>query len=414
MPQPTSSKFVATRKTILSGGFLAVCAVVYVAATLLAPLPKGEAILTAVSGPSENRVAASPVWPPYGSGAIGAVGFDGPLAAHGDPNPVPIASITKVITALVVLEKKPLAVGENGPEITLTEADVATFRAESARGASVVPVAAGSTFTERQFLEAMLIPSSSNHAESLATWAFGSPNDYVKNAAPWLVNHGLTHTTVVDASGFSDENVSSTADLLELAKLALASPTITAVVNERETTLPGVGTFANSNALLGVDGIYGIKTGTAGRVGTYEYGLLFAQRLVTGAHTVTIIGVLLGGPTRSQLNDDITRLLSSTKGNFHEVTTVTQNQPFGTYKTAWEHDVPIVSAAASTVVTWSNTPISITAVARAVDRENDNTEVGTVNVTSGSSTTTTPLILSEPIAEPGWWWRLTHPVSLVG
>ena len=56
--------------------------------------------------------------------AVGAVGFEGLLAAGEEQRPMPMASITKVITALVVLDANPIPAGEGGPEITYTEADV--------------------------------------------------------------------------------------------------------------------------------------------------------------------------------------------------------------------------------------------------------------------------------------------------
>ena len=86
-----------------------------------------------------------------------------------------MASITKIVTALVVLDKHPLAVGEAGPAITMGSADVA-LRSHywGAYRAKVFPVWAGLTFTERELLDLALIESAANYAGSLATWAFGS------------------------------------------------------------------------------------------------------------------------------------------------------------------------------------------------------------------------------------------------
>ena len=93
---------------------------------------------------------------------------------------MPSASITKVITALVVLDAHPIPPGEGGPEIAYTEADVDIYWDMVAQNGSVAPVAAGSSLTLRESLEAMLLPSGNNYAISLANWAFGSGDEFLE------------------------------------------------------------------------------------------------------------------------------------------------------------------------------------------------------------------------------------------
>ncbi len=395
----------------MGAGALASLTVVYLAGTLFAPLPVVNATMAAVSGPPEDRAAASPQWPSYGHGAVGAVDFDGNLAIHGDKRPVPIASITKVVTTLVVLDEKPLRVGDNGPDILFTDADFDIYNHDLTQDASVAHVEVGSVLTERQVIEATLLPSASNYAQSLAKWAFGSVDKYLEIAKTWLELHGLAQTTVVDTSGLSPLNVSTTTNLVELGKLALGHPVVSDIVATPQVTIPGAGVITNSNTLLGVNGVDGIKTGTTDEAG---YCLLFAKPLVTGSKRVTIVGVLLGGPNRSQLNEDIDSLLSSVAKDFHEVTVVTENQRFGTYSTAWGQNADLVSGRTVTAVVWADTPVSISAQARPVSIESASAEVGTVNVTIGPTTLAVPLRLAETTSDPGAWWRITHPVSLVG
>src|SRR5207237_2815719 len=64
-------------------------------------------------------------WPAQAQAAIGAEGA-GVLAATPGPRPLPIASVAKVMAALVTLEARPLKVGEQGPTITVTPDDVTT------------------------------------------------------------------------------------------------------------------------------------------------------------------------------------------------------------------------------------------------------------------------------------------------
>ena len=97
------------------GGLLvALGALFYLPMTLLAPLREAAPVVPVHSElPGEVAV---PVWPGYGASAIGAVGFPGVLAASGSDQALPMASITKIVTALTVLQAKPLAVGEAGPD----------------------------------------------------------------------------------------------------------------------------------------------------------------------------------------------------------------------------------------------------------------------------------------------------------
>lgn len=130
-----------------------------------------------------DAVAASPILPamqrvpglapdlpwPAG-GAAAAVSGLGLIGSHGDSSPRPMASVAKVMTALVVLEDHPLSPTEEGSTVTVTQEDFANYQRESAAGQSVVPVEVGEALTERQLLEGMLIPSGNNFADLLARW----------------------------------------------------------------------------------------------------------------------------------------------------------------------------------------------------------------------------------------------------
>lgn len=67
---------------------------------------------------------------------------------------VPIASVTKVMTAYTILADHPLAPGDEGPVITVTSAEAASYPKRKAAGESLVKVRAGLKITERQALEA--------------------------------------------------------------------------------------------------------------------------------------------------------------------------------------------------------------------------------------------------------------------
>src|SRR3954452_4217511 len=101
------------------------------------------------------------VWPPDGQAAFIRTGES---EVHVGPNQhaAPIASVAKVMTAYLVLRDHPLELGQDGPTITLTDADVADTDRRRRQEESVVSVAAGERLTELQALQALLLPSANN------------------------------------------------------------------------------------------------------------------------------------------------------------------------------------------------------------------------------------------------------------
>src|SRR2546427_10302204 len=104
-------------------------------------------------------------WPSRGSAAVGVSGL-GFLASSGNAQTFPAASITKVMTALVILADKPLKSNEGGPTVTLTEADVQSYQADLAGGQSVAKVEAGGEASEAEHPQGRLVPSAHNHADA--------------------------------------------------------------------------------------------------------------------------------------------------------------------------------------------------------------------------------------------------------
>src|SRR4051812_5821396 len=276
------------RITVFSGLAVVLAGAVYVPTAATADVPDAVAAVHAPAVAAPAAVVAD--FPDFGRGAIGAEGFDGVLATGGDQSAVPMASITKVVTALVVLDAKPLAAGEAGPDIPFTQADVDAYHQVIAQNGSVQPVTAGMVLTEREALETMLLPSANNYAISLARWAYGSVDGYLAAARTWLGAHGLTDTSVVDPNGLSTGDTSTPADLVELGQLAIAQPALAEIVSMRSATVPGVGKFGNTNKLLGRDGIDGIKTGTTDAAGAC---LLFSTDVKVGTSSVTLVGAVL-------------------------------------------------------------------------------------------------------------------------
>jgi D-alanyl-D-alanine carboxypeptidase (penicillin-binding protein 5/6) len=236
------------------------------------------------------------VWPAYGQAAVQI----GQSQIHAGPNQhaAPIASVAKVMTAYLVLRDHPLRLGEDGPTITLTEGDVADTDRRRGQRESVVSIAAGEQLTERQALQALLLPSANNIAAALARWDAGSEGRFVArmNAAARAL--GMTHTRYTDPSGYDDATVSTAADQVRIVDRAMRLPVFASIVATPSAALPVVGTVHNTNALLGRNGFVGVKTGS-----TAAAGGCFAFRAIrwVGGKPTTITGVVLGQPGHNQI-----------------------------------------------------------------------------------------------------------------
>jgi serine-type D-Ala-D-Ala carboxypeptidase (penicillin-binding protein 5/6) len=234
----------------------------------------------------------SAVWPAYGQAAFLE---EGRSQIHAGPNQhtAAIASVAKVMTAYVVLGDHPLRPGADGPTITLTDADVADTAGRRGREESVIPIVAGEQLTERQALQALLLPSANNIAAVLARWDAGSVDRFVARMNAAARSLGMTHTRYTDPSGYDDTTVSTAADQVRVLDRAMRLPAFAHIVATRAATLPVAGTVHNTDRLLGWGGFVGIKTGSDNAAGG-----CFAFRAIRRIHgrRTTITGVVLGQP----------------------------------------------------------------------------------------------------------------------
>jgi serine-type D-Ala-D-Ala carboxypeptidase (penicillin-binding protein 5/6) len=267
---------------------LLVVAIVWRAATESAPpLAVHRTLPAYVRLPGSAPVIA---WPREGQAAVEVEGV-GSFGTSGSATPVPIASVAKVMTAYLTLREHPLATGRQGFAVTITPADVTEEGERVALGESTLSVKSGERLTERQALEALLLPSANNVAALLARYDAGGTSAFVARMNATARALGMRSTTYTDPSGFNDETVSTAADQLKLARVAMRIPTLAAIVAEPSVSLPGVGRVANYNGLVGTDGYVGVKTGSDHAAGGC---LVFAKRVTAGGRRLTVLGVVLG------------------------------------------------------------------------------------------------------------------------
>jgi serine-type D-Ala-D-Ala carboxypeptidase (penicillin-binding protein 5/6) len=205
-------------------------------------------------------------WPAAGVSAAEVTGGR-LLLGPGAERPVPIASVAKVMTAYVVLHDHPLGADESGPRIVVEPSEAAAYPAEADAGESVVPVEAGEVLSERQALEALLLPSADNVAWILARWDAGSLGEFVNRMNAVARQLGMTSTHYTDPSGLAASTTSSPADQVRLAIAAMGQPALAEVASQSSAVIPVAGTVDNLNRLLGEDGIVGLKTGSTSAAG---------------------------------------------------------------------------------------------------------------------------------------------------
>jgi serine-type D-Ala-D-Ala carboxypeptidase (penicillin-binding protein 5/6) len=152
-----------------------------------------------------------------------------------------------------------------------------------------VAVRAGEQLTERQLLEALLIPSGNNIAPILAARVAGTDTRFLVEMNVEARALRMDHTTYTDPSGFDPSTVSTAADQLRVFQEAMHFPVFRQIVSMATVTLPVAGTVTNYNPLTADD--YAGKTGSDSAA---EGCLAFFTQLAVGGRRQTAVGVVLG------------------------------------------------------------------------------------------------------------------------
>jgi D-alanyl-D-alanine carboxypeptidase (penicillin-binding protein 5/6) len=215
------------------------------------------------------------------------------LARYAIHRPLAVASLTKLMTVLITLERTRLD-------------DVVTVSPEAAAvGESSAHLRAGERLTVRELLEAALIQSANDAADALASYVgHGSETAFVRlmNAHARALHLRDTHFARpdgLDAPG----HVSSAHDVTVLARLVMRNPAVRAIVRRRTATISGGHTLHTWNDLLySFPGLIGVKTGHTSEAGWSEVAA--ARR-----RGVTIYATVIGSPDRTTRNTAVATLL---------------------------------------------------------------------------------------------------------
>jgi D-alanyl-D-alanine carboxypeptidase (penicillin-binding protein 5/6) len=349
----------------------------------------------------------TPAWPSEGEATVAVEGV-GSLGSTGGQKPVPIASVAKVMTAYLTLKKFPLAEGEEGFKVRITQAQVDEERDRVALDQSTVAVRAGEVLSERQLLEALMLPSANNIAALLAVKASGSIPAFVSEMNKTAAELGMSQTTYTDPSGFEETTVSTASDQVKLARVAMQDPTFAAIVAKPSTVLPVVGRVLNYNELVGHDGYIGIKTGSDSAAGGC---LLFAKEMTVGGHTFTVLGAIFG-QRQGELVSAALAAADELAGSVADAVQTRVAVPKGTTVMRLENaDGDVVAVKTSKPlkeIGWPGmrTPVHL-GVGPARRSAAEGERLGTVMV-RGTTVARTPAVAAESLGEPSLGWRFQH------
>lgn len=384
---------------------LGVLALGYVGAMLLWPLNAVAPTVTAASVEIAPAPAAALSWPAEGAAAVNVVGMGSPIASTTEQ--LPMASVTKVISALVVLDKLPLAPGEQGPEYEFRSQSVWNYLRS---GESALPVPVGGVLSEYQLLEGTMIGSAGNYIDRLAIEVSGSERRFAADANDWLAANGLSGITVTDPSGIGGTNTAAPGALLALAEKAMAQPVLAEIVGKQQVELPEAGVVENTNAMLGEPGVLGIKTGMLAE----RYNVLLAKDITVGETTLRVYASVLGQPDGETRWATARSLFAETEAQLQPTTAVAEGTVLGTVSTVWGEEAEVVAAADAPLILFNGIGGTAAMDLELGDERTAGAAAGTLTVQGPVDTATVDAELAEELAGPSPWWRLTHPLELLG
>ena len=273
-----------------------------------------------------SSAGAQATEPKVAAAAWYLVGEDGSVLARRDSaRPRAIASITKLMTAIVVLEHAKLG-------------DVVRVSPEAAGiGESTVYLRAGDELTVAELLRATLIPSANDAAEALALHVGnGSVDRFVDLMNEKATELGLTDTHFENPHGLDEAgHVSSARDTTALVRFALGVPFIREALSRETLSLPGGRTFTTTDDLLASWGpLVAGKTGHTRAAG-------WSQAAAAQRGDTTVYGTVLGSSSR---NDALRALLTYGLDQYRSVQVIDTSRIYATATTAYgRSDVDLVA-----------------------------------------------------------------------
>ncbi|MFI0815005.1 D-alanyl-D-alanine carboxypeptidase [Streptomyces sp. NPDC021098] len=411
-PKPETPVRTAVRRVKIWTPLVLLLVVILGVAQAVRPLPDPELKLTADASYAFKGDKLAMPWSGEGQSAAEVEGV-GSLGTSGEQKPVPIASVTKVMTAYVVLKEHPLKAGAEGPRIKI---DPTAAKESESADESRASVKAGQSFTQHQLLQLLLINSSNNIARLLARWDAGSLDAFIKKMNDAAKSLGMKNTTYTDPSGLKESTKSTAADQLKLAKAAMQSDAFREVVATPNTDIPGLdGKIYNNNNLLVKPGVIGIKTGSSTPAGG---ALMWAAVRTIEGKKQRILGVVLEQRAPTTLDASLQlaqtesyKLISTVQDALTSATVVKKGDVVGQVDDGLGGTTPVVATKDLKAVGWAglNVDIKIGDGGKTIPHTaKAGTVVGEVTVGSGPGQVKAPVALENDLSEPSFGAKLTR------
>lgn len=334
------------------GAVVALALIVGMQLPLMHPSSRAELTLR-VPGTTRADIA----WPKSGSAAL-IVPSLGVTMSHNN-SLMPIASLTKMMTAYVVLKKLPLRLGESGPCVSVSATDVATYEAMIQSDQSNALVSVGEQLCEIDLLEGLLVHSANNYSVMLADMVSGNTTDFVALMNQTAASMGLVGTHYVDPSGYDPGSVSTALDQGLLAQQLMKSPLVRSIVDQTSVTLPVAGTVGSYTPYVGVDHVIGVKSGRTLAAGGCD---VMALQFLDGATLHTVYAVVLdqrGGDLLGPAGNAALALAQSAVAGERNLT-ITKGRLVG--RIGWSERAPVLAGRSSTFHWWpvqGSLPVSV-------------------------------------------------------
>ncbi|MEU3396954.1 serine hydrolase [Streptomyces filamentosus] len=411
-PPPPSAWRTTMRRIRIWTPLVLILLIVFAIAQVVRPLPapvlklSAEPTFTFGGGPLQMP------WPNEGQGAVEVEGV-GSMGTYGAQKPAPIASVTKTMTAYVILRDHPIKGKQQGPEITI---DKKAAEQANATHESTAAVREGQTYTEKELLELLMIPSANNVARLLARWDAGSEQAFVDKMNAAAKDLGMTQSRYTDPSGLLDSTVSTPRDQLKLAKAVMQYDVFREIVNMPNVTVDGIpGRIENNNNILLKDGVSGIKTGSSTPAGG---NLLWSANTLVDGQPRRILGIVMGAKNAKILNDKLQlsidysyELIKKAQEDVTSAAVVKKGQVVGYVDDGLGGRTPVVATKEIKAVGWPGLKVelALTDGGRAVPHSGRAGDVvGTIAVGEGAGKVSSPVALKEDLVEPGFDKKLTR------
>lgn len=347
--------------------------------------------------------AYTPNYPVYGSSGVAIAGSDISLTNNDQQHPV--ASTAKIVAALTVLDTIKDKDIKN-EFFTISESDVTLTNAYAAKDGSIAAAPLGARVSYYTALQYMLIISANNYTDMLVQRVFGTQAAYNVAATSYLQKNGLNNTVITDATGFSPTTISTAQDMLRIASLAVANPTITEITKQRSVVqLNGVTTKSTNLFLPTPTGeVIGLKTGY-----TDEARAVFlnATQLPNGAK---IVSIAMGADTPLASQTDSGALVTSMANTQKEEVLFAANQPITIITLPWGNTATVSAKETIAIPNAANEDITYTITFNNIDTQTTNGDaVGTITARSALTEKSLPVYIEDYEPAP-LFWRMLHPL----